>query len=194
MKETLTTSTTYKAENCVVRPGEGQRVDSGMVLKINAKDMDGFFGMMEGCLEPRQLLAPHTHERETQAVYVIDGGSLEFEVGGEGGLRFTADPGCYVIKPKGVEHCFWNPGDAPVRYIELSTGSNFEAFQRTTDQVNKFKVARDAASKFEMTIHVDRIPALMKRHGLKSVSGVKLSSTIANIAEFFDKLLPGSAE
>ncbi len=186
MTDTLTTTTTHSAEECVVRPGEGQRVGSGMILKINAKEMDGFFGMMEGCLEPKQLLAPHTHQRETQAVYVIEGGSLEFEVGGENGLRFTADPGCYVIKPKGVEHCFWNPGDTAVRYIELSTGANFEAFQKTTDQLNKVKVARDSASKFEMEIHLERIPGLMKRHGLQSVSGLKIPPSLVKLAEFID--------
>lgn len=187
MNDTLTTHTTYRAEDCLIRPGEGQKVDSGMTLKINAKDMDGFFGMMEGCLEPKQLLAPHTHQRETQAVYVIEGGSLEFEVGGEGGLRFTAEPGAYVIKPKGVEHCFWNPGDSPVRYIELSTGGNFEAFQKTTDQLDKVKVVRDSATKFEMTIHVERVPELLKRHGLESASGLKLPSGLVNLAKLLDR-------
>jgi len=192
MNNTLTSTTTYKVEDCIVRPGEGQKVDSGMTLKINAKDMDGYFGMMEGCLEPKQLLAPHTHERETQAVYVIEGGALEFEVGGEGGLRFTAGVGSYIIKPKGVEHAFWNPGEHPVRYIELSTGNNFEEFQKTTDQINKIKVARDAASTFEMTIHIKRIPMLMKRHGLTSVSGVKLPP-IHKVMELLEKLKPGSS-
>jgi len=190
MTDTLTTSNTLSAADCVIRPGEGRKVDSGMTLKINAKDMDGYFGMMEGCLEPKQLLAPHTHERETQAVYVIEGGDLEFEVGGEGGLRFTAGVDCYVIKPKGVEHCFWNPGETPVRYIELSTGSNFEAFQKTTDQLNKVKVARDAASKFEMVIHVERIPTLLERHGLTSVSGVKISGPLHKVASFLGAIKP----
>lgn len=189
MTARLETTKTYTAEDCIVRPGEGRKVDSGMTLKINATDMDGFFGMMEGCLEPKQLLAPHTHRRETQAVYVIEGGSLEFEVGGEGGLRFTADPDCYVIKPKGVEHCFWNAGDTPVRYIELSTGANFEAFQKTTDQLDKIKIARDAATEYEMKIHVERIPVLMKRHGLTSVSGLKMPF-IRGIAALLEKLGP----
>jgi len=194
MTDTLTATTTFSADGCVIRPGEGRKVDSGMTLKILAKDMDGYFSMMEGCLQPKQLLAPHTHQRETQAVYVIEGGALEFEVGGEGGMRFTAGAGSYVIKPKGVEHCFWNAGESPVRYIELSTGSNFEAFQKTTDQGNKIKVARDAASKFEMTIHVERIPGLLERHGLTSISGVKIPPPVQKVAGCLAAMKPGARE
>lgn len=189
MTDNLEKTITYTAEDCVVRPGEGRKVESGMTLKINANDMDGFFGMMEGTIEPKQLLPPHTHTRETQAVYVIGGGSLEFEVGGEGGLRFTADPDCYVIKPKGVQHAFWNEGDTPVKYIELSTGANFEAFQKSTDQRNKIKVAREAATEYDITIHIERIPGLMKRHGLTKVSGMKMPF-IRGIAALVEKLGP----
>lgn len=177
MTDTLTVNTTYKAEDCVVRPGEGEKVDSGMVLKINAADMEGYFGMMEGCLKGKQLLAPHTHERETQAVYVING-ELEFEVGGEGGLRFMAETGSYIIKPKGIEHAFWNAGDDPVNYIELSTGSNFEDFQRSTDQFNKHKVMKESITKHSMTIHIERIPEMLERHGLTSVSGLNLPESV----------------
>ena len=192
MKDTLTVKTTYKAEECVVRPGEGRKVDSGMVLKVLSKDMDGYFSMMEGCLQAKELLAPHTHERETQAVFVIEGGDLEFEVGGEDGLRFTAGVGSYIIKPKGVEHSFWNPGDTPVRYIELSTGENFESFQLSTDQGNKLKVIRESITKHEMTIHVERIPKMMLRHGLKRVSGAKMPDI--DLSKLLDKLKPGSGD
>jgi quercetin dioxygenase-like cupin family protein len=188
MSESLTKTHTYTEADCVIRPGEGKTVDSGMVLKIRANDMDGYFSMMEGCLDPKQLLAPHTHQRETQAVYVIDG-ELEFEVGGEGGLRFTAGKGSYVIKPKGVEHCFWNASDRPVPYIELSTGQNFESFQLTTDQVNKVRVGRNADTQFEMKIHFERIPSLLRRHGLTSVSGMKTPGPV-DAATVFDLLKP----
>jgi len=188
MTDTLTHTNTYDAESCVIRPGEGEKVDSGMVLKIRARDMDGYFSMMEGCLQPKQLLAPHTHLRETQAVYVIRG-ELEFEVGGEGGLRFTAGTGSYIIKPKGVEHSFWNASDEPVPYIELSTGQNFESFQVSTNQANKVRVSREAASKFDMKIHVERIPKMLRDHGLTSVSGMKLPGSL-DAARVIDLLKP----
>lgn len=188
MTDQLSSTTTYTAQNCCVRPGDGEKVESGMILKIRAQDMEGYFSMMEGCLQPKQLLAPHTHLRETQAVYVIEG-ELVFEVGGEGGLQFTAEEGSYVIKPKGVEHCFWNPLDRPLRYIEMSTGQNFESFQRSTNQFNKVKVTREAATKFDMEIHVERIPTLLRRHGLTSVSGMKLPASL-DAAKVMDFLAP----
>ncbi len=188
MTETLTQTTTYDAQRCCIRPGQGEKVDSGMILKICAQDMDGYFSMMEGCLQGKQLLAPHTHLRETQAVYVIEG-ELVFEVGGEGGLQFTAEAGSYVIKPKGVEHCFWNPTDRPLKYIELSTGQNFESFQRSTNQRNKVKAIRESGTKFDMKIHVERIPSLLRRHGLTSVSGMKLPSAL-DAASLIDLVKP----
>lgn len=47
---------------------------------------------------------PGTHTTEHQAIYIE--GYLEFEVGGEGGLRFAAGAGSYIIEPKGLSHCF----------------------------------------------------------------------------------------
>ncbi len=190
MTEKLTTENTYDVDSCCIRPGTGEKVDSGMILKIPAQAMEGYFGMMEGCLQPKQLLAPHTHLRETQAIYVIEG-ELEFEVGGEGGLRFMAEEGSYVIKPKGVEHCFWNALDRPLRYIELSTGQNFESFQRSTNQFDKVKVSREAATKFDMKIHFDRVPTLLRRHNLTSVSGMKLPGPLdaATVIDFLKPIL-----
>jgi len=50
----------------------------------------------EGVIYPNELLAPHTHDHEAQLVYIITG-ELEFEVGGKGGLRFSAPAGSYII-------------------------------------------------------------------------------------------------
>ena len=90
----------------LIEKGTGE-VINGSQIKIRAQQLGGAFSVMQADIAPHQLLAPHTHLHEDQAVFVISG-SLEFEVGGEGGTRFTANPGDYVIKPRHVMHCFWN--------------------------------------------------------------------------------------
>src|SRR5207253_6676357 len=41
---------------------------------------------------------------------------------------FLADPGDYVLKPRGIPHTFWNPTDKPARLIEIISPAGFEKF------------------------------------------------------------------
>ncbi|MCB9793765.1 MAG: cupin domain-containing protein [Alphaproteobacteria bacterium] len=161
----------YSVEDLLRLPGEGEQV-ADMNVKARASDLGGDFSIMEGRIAPYQLLTPHTHQREDQAVFVIEG-ELEFEVGGEGGLRFSAPAGSYVIKPRGVQHGFWNAKETPVRYIELSGRANFERFVDDTDE-SAVKASRSAEEKYEITFHYDRIPVLMARHKLTSLAAMHM--------------------
>ncbi|KIG12264.1 hypothetical protein DB30_01740 [Enhygromyxa salina] len=123
-------------------------------------------------MEAHQLLAPHTHTHEDQAVFVIEG-ELEFEVGGAGGTRFTAKQGAYVAKPRNVQHCFWNETDQPCHYIELSGGAGFENFVDSTRE-QTMKASMNAKRDFGLTFHQDRIPGLLRAHRLTSVVGMEM--------------------
>lgn len=159
------------AEGLLLLPGEGEK-SNHMLVKIRARDLGGAFSVMEAVIKPYQLLAPHTHTHEDQAVFVISG-ELEFEVDGEGGTRFTAPAGSYVIKPRGIQHCFWNQTDTPARYIELSGGENFEHFTDDADE-DVVKASREAEERYALTFHTERIPKLMADHKLTSVSGLNM--------------------
>jgi hypothetical protein len=39
-----------------------------------------------------------------------------------------AKPGDTVVKPRAIPHAFWNPGDEPVRFLELITPGGFEHY------------------------------------------------------------------
>lgn len=153
-----------------MRPGEGDDID-GTIVKVRAGQLGGDFSIMEAEVGPNELLAPHVHEREDQAVYVISG-ALEFEVGGENGIRFTAPAGSYVIKPRGVTHAFWNKGSEAARYIELSGRANFEAFVEGSEGEPRQKVVATARPKYGITFFPHRIPKLLKEHGLTGVVGM----------------------
>ena len=155
----------------LVNPGEGETIN-GTIIKIRAGLLGGDFSIMQATVEAHQLLAPHTHAREDQAVFVISG-ELEFEVGGEGGTRFTAGTGAYVAKPRGVSHCFWNIKDEPCHYIELSGRTGFEGFVDSTAD-GSMKASMKAEEDYGVTFHRERIPVLMLKHGLTSIAGMEM--------------------
>ncbi len=159
----------YTTKDLLRLPGEGEKQNS-MTIKAHADDLSGQFGIMEAELPPKTMIAPHSHEHEAQAVYVISG-ELEFEVGGEGGLRFTAPAGSYIIKPRRVQHCFWNATNELVKYIELSGGYGFEDFVYDTSSANLLEIKR-AEDVHQTFFRVKRIPQLLLKHNLKGIHGM----------------------
>lgn len=161
----------FTSNDLLIRPrlGEGETTATDMLIIARSTMLGGDFSIMQGTIGPRKLLAPHTHEHEDQAVFVISG-ELEFEVGGEGGLRFTAGPGDYVLKPRGIEHCFWNMSESEtVHYIELSGRDGFEKF---IDGRKKGLVRWQAEAHLKLDIDTNflRIPKLLKRHKLTGLA------------------------
>ncbi len=168
----------YETKDLLIRPqlGEGEKTATDMLIIARSKMLGGDFSIMQGTIGPRELLAPHTHEHEDQAVFIISG-ELEFEVGGEGGLRFSAGPGDYVLKPRGVEHCFWNLSETEtVHYIELSGRDGFEKF---VDGRSKGLLRWQAEAHIKLDIDTSflRIPILLKRHGLTGLASATYSGS-----------------
>lgn len=161
----------YDVEDLRMLPGEGEETATDMVIKARCRDMGGDFSVMEGVIEPNHLLAPHTHKYEDQMVYVITS-ELEFEVGGEGGLRFSAPAGSYVQKPRGIVHTFWNKTDTPARYIELSGQEKFEGFVDSRRDGMKSNLTSDRD--WGIAFSLSDIPRLMKEHGLTGLSNAEI--------------------
>ena len=161
----------YTANTLLIKKGEGEITDS-MVVKVRAAQLGGDFSIMEGEIDPDQLLAPHCHAHEDQVVFVIQG-EIEFEVGGAGGERFTASAGDYVIKPRGIPHAFWNKQAQQVRYIELSGGRGFEQFTDST-RFGAIKAGLKAKEDYGIEFFMDYALRLMKAHGLTSIRGIEM--------------------
>jgi quercetin dioxygenase-like cupin family protein len=168
--------TQYKVNELLFQPGEGETTSTDMRIIGRSAALGGDFSIMEGTVGPKKLLPPHTHEHEDQAVFVIEG-ELEFEVGGEGGLRFSAGPGSYVLKPRQVEHCVWNTSDTKtVRYIELSGRDGFEKF---VDGRKKGALVWQLEANFKLGIRTayHRIPKLLSQHGLDGIAAANLGKS-----------------
>jgi uncharacterized cupin superfamily protein len=93
---------------------------------------------------------------------------------GEGGVRagdqvIVATPGCYVLKPRGVPHTFWNAGTKPARVIEIISPAGFEELAelvRSSEAPDKAKTAA-LAERYGLTYHPEWIPELVAKYNLK---------------------------
>jgi quercetin dioxygenase-like cupin family protein len=162
---------TMTVEDLLVLPGQGRMIDN-VQIAIGSEDTSGMFSAMKVTLAPYQLLAPHSHDREDQAVYVISG-ELEFEVGGADGLRFTVPAGSFVRKPAGIEHSFWNATDTPCDYIELSAGERFQQMVEATEH-GALKAAIGSEKNYGVSVNAKRIPGMLARNGLTSVATMNM--------------------
>jgi mannose-6-phosphate isomerase-like protein (cupin superfamily) len=113
-------------ERVVVGPDEGTSIslgDLGVIHKLSGQDTGGSFSTVEHPLQPGTLgAAPHTHLNEDEYSFVLEG-----EVGVQiGEQEFTATPGTYILKPRGIPHTFWNAGAQPARIVEIISPAGFE--------------------------------------------------------------------
>ena len=158
----------FDVKDLLKKPGEGEKTATDMVIKARARDMGGDFSVMQGTINPGELLAPHSHKFEDQLVYVITS-ELVFEVGGADGLKFTAPAGSYVQKPRGIMHCFWNSTDTPAHYIELSGRERFEGFV-DSKQNGDLQSTLNAERDWGMIMNIEEIPRLMKENNLTGLA------------------------
>lgn len=116
----------------VVRADGGEArwwMGSLAVIKATAADTGGQMAILE-VTEPPGAEAPlHTHTREDEAFWVLDG-NVEFEVGGE---SIPASPGDYVFGPRGIPHRY-TVGKAGCRMLFICTPAGFEDLVRSLSE------------------------------------------------------------
>ena len=105
----------------VVKPGGGHRIGNVEFLARSA-DTPRFNLALITIAPHRAGPAPHVHEAEDDAFYILEGTLLFFVEDGE----LEAPPGTFVLVPPGVEHTFANHGDVPVRMVNVHAPSGFD--------------------------------------------------------------------
>ena len=118
-------------------------------------------------MQPGALAGPpHTHEREDELSIVLEG-EVGVQIGDE---VYTAGPGTYVRKPRGVPHAFWNATERPARLIEIISPAGFEGYFREAAAVlakagpPDVGALLEVAGRYGLTFHMDRVPAVMAAH------------------------------
>lgn len=127
--------------------------------------------LLEHILEPRYLGAPaHRHTREDEISHVLAG---QLAVWQAGELRI-AGPGETVVKPRGVMHAFWNPGEEPVRFLEVvAPGTGFERYFEEIAPLIPAAGAPDipgimaVAARYGLEFDMTSVPELLASHGLR---------------------------
>jgi uncharacterized cupin superfamily protein len=121
---------------------------------------------------PGVLVHPHTHSREDECSYVMDG-EITYLIGD---TTLQVPAGGYVPKPRGVRHAFWNASDRPARVMEIHTPSTFDIYYDELGRLfashepgsEDFVTAFDhLADRYGLTIHWNQMPEMYARSGLR---------------------------
>jgi quercetin dioxygenase-like cupin family protein len=110
-----------------VEPGAGEMVNLGGLgvhFKIGGAETAGSVAVVEHPMDPRRLVPPHTHTKEDELSYVLEG-TIGARIGDEIAVLAA---GSYIFKPRGVKHTFWNPTDEPARLLEIIVPAGFEVY------------------------------------------------------------------
>lgn len=110
-----------------VGPSEGLEVSLGavgVVFKISGEDTGGLLSIVEHPIAPGALVPPHVHTNEDEYSYILEG-QVGVRIGEQ---EFTAGPGTYVLKPRGIPHTFWNAGPSPARLMEIICPAGLERY------------------------------------------------------------------
>lgn len=109
----------------VVNENDGTKVWAMGVMvtvKVKSEDTGGAYSVFEDIIPPGAGPVPHTHTKEDETIFVIDG-KLRAWLGGK---QYDLATGDFVHMPRGVQHYFKNVSDTPTRLLLSYTPGGFE--------------------------------------------------------------------
>jgi quercetin dioxygenase-like cupin family protein len=142
------------AKPILVSPGGGKSVNVLGALyriKVHGSESGGAFSVVETSDAPGSGTPPHTHTREDETIYVLDG-EYEFFCRGE---RHLAKAGTTVFAPRNIQHCYKNAGKTSGKLLVIITPAGFEKFFEELD-------AMPAAEQ-----QIPRVVELGRKYGLE---------------------------
>ncbi|MDP8944720.1 MAG: cupin domain-containing protein [Actinomycetota bacterium] len=156
-------------------PDEGAHLPVlDMVHKITADRSGGSLTVEEWGLPPGMMIPPHTHAREDECNFVLEG-ELTCDVGGQ---IVVAPAGSYVLKPRHVAHALCNTSTEPVRVMEILTPGGFEGYfdeyekiasklaSGEIDEEEHSRARAELGERYGVSWHDERIPEARARFGL----------------------------
>ena len=175
------------------------REDSGFrflglptLMRSTAESTGGAFGLMEHWSLPPGFASPyHTHSREDEAFYVLEG-EMAFICDG---VWHRGGPGTYVFGPRGLAHGFKVAGNSAARMLLLCSPGGFESFvmELSTplgDSITPPDMARllATADKYGVEIHgpLPEEPAESANRGALSHFGDDLKALTARWIQAFN--------
>ena len=151
---------------------DGERADFprlGNRFVLRGERTDGRFALIEHTIGPRTLAAPmHVHEREDEYSFVL-AGRIGVQIGNE---VLEAGAGELVLKPRGIPHAFWNPGEEEARVLEVVSPAGFEQYfvdlapALAADAEPDFAALAEIQARYGLTMDMTSIGRLTAEHGL----------------------------
>ena len=158
----------------LISPEEGAYLPVLDIMhKVTAEASGGSLKIEEWGLPPGEMIPPHTHAREDECSFVLEGEMMCY-VGGE---VVFAPQGSYVIKPRGVSHAFYNSGTGTVKVMEILTpGSTFEGYfdeyegivSRQMSDEEHSRARAELGERYGITWHDECIPEVKSSFGIGS--------------------------
>jgi mannose-6-phosphate isomerase-like protein (cupin superfamily) len=153
-----------------ITTGEGERADLpglGTRYLIHGEQTGGRFALVEHTIPARTLAAPtHVHQHEDEYSFVL-AGRMGARVGD---AEVEAGPGELVVKPRGIPHAFWNPGEEETRLLELISPAGFERYFADLAPLlagePDFEAVAELQRRYALEMDFSSIEPLMQRHGL----------------------------
>jgi mannose-6-phosphate isomerase-like protein (cupin superfamily) len=109
-----------------VGSGEGTLLETptgdSVYVKTNTRNTQGSLTVLEFVISPKNGPALHTHVREDEVWYVLEG-DFRFKAGD---AMFHVSEGGMAFGPRGMPHNFQNVGDAPGRLLVITSPSGAE--------------------------------------------------------------------
>ena len=155
----------------LIGPDEGVYLPTLRIThKVTAEALDGAVTSIEARLPPGEMIPPHTHSREDECNYVLEG-KLTFDIGGR---VVVATVGSFVIKPRGIYHAFGNAGAEVARFLEFHTPGGFEDYydeyerivRSEIDEDERLKARTELGERYGVLWHDERIQEASARLGI----------------------------
>jgi mannose-6-phosphate isomerase-like protein (cupin superfamily) len=154
-----------------VQPGPG-----GIDIKVLVKNSqtNGQFSCVEFAVAAKKMgPAPHYHKALDELMYVVEGtGSVLIE-----DTLYEIPAGGWHLRPRGIEHTFFNGTDKPFRAIDMYFNQNFEDYleevfhkitpeMRKNDKVNVDKRMEELRTQFGMVGFPEKRKGIIDKYGL----------------------------
>ena len=155
----------------LIGPDEGAYLPTLRIThKVTAEAFGGAFTSIEARLPPGEMIPPHTHSREDECNFVLEG-ELTFDIGGR---VVVATVGSFVIKPRGIYHAFGNAGTEVARFLEFHAPGGFEDYydeyepmvQRDMEEDERLRARTELGERYGVLWHDERIQETSVRLGI----------------------------
>jgi quercetin dioxygenase-like cupin family protein len=139
----------------------------GGQIRVRSEETGGGATIVEHVLPPGYIAMPlHTHQRETETTYVLDG-MLWVQVG----KRVTKlGPGQTIVKPVGVPHTCWNEGRQPARFLDVVTPGGLEPWYEEVSAIipgrGEVEIGKilEVSRRYGLEFDMESLMDIMSRH------------------------------